>query len=83
MFRMIFGGTAKKGNKRLFRMIDGGTAKKGNKRLFRMIVGGTAKKGDEKDAKKGNKKEAGILHSRGFGKRRAEWRLSLRDYRNK
>ena len=47
------------------------------------VFGETAKKGDEKDAKKGNMKEAGILHSRGFEKRRAEWRLSLRDYRNK
>ena len=80
---MIFGETAKKGNKRFFQMIFGETAKKGDKRLFRMIFGGTAKKGDEKDAKKGNKKEAGILHSRGFEKRRAEWRPSLRDYRNK
>ena len=99
MFRMIFGGTAKKGNKRFFQMIFGETAKKGDKRLFRIIFGETAKKGDKRlfriifgeTAKKGDKKrdkkevmkEAGILHSRGFGKRRTEWRPSLRDYRNK
>ena len=48
-----------------------------------MIFGETAKMGNKKKDKKEAMKEAGILHSRGFGKKRAEWRLSLRDYRNK
>ena len=60
-------------------MIFGETAKKGNKKSFQMIFGETVKKGNKKEAMK----EAGMLHSRGFEKRRAEWRLSLRDYRNK